>query len=197
MAAPGHRADIEAKIRSIANRLVRGKSARRTRTVWLSRIRTIVAVVGSTLTSIGLTNPLIALAAGREQSITATFSAWGGLPKYVSFVGVTIFLISAVLLALYTQAKIDEKATQSRAVADMFDRLEVKFEGVLDWREPIQQLNVFLEEAKTLESNNYHVMPRGDGYQNMIDDYVAKTIKQYSENWGDAPPESERKEKKK
>lgn len=196
MATPGQRPDIEGKISLIADRLVRGKDAKADRSIILSRVRAGAAIIGSTLTTMGLTNPLISLASGKDdQKLSAVFGAFYGLPKIFSFVGVAIFLVTAIALAFYRQAKIDDKAVQSLALSDAFDRLEIELQGGLEQLEPIQQLNVVLNSAKTLESSNYRIMPKRDNYGVRINNYVKTTIEQYCNHWGVSPPDSERREK--
>jgi hypothetical protein len=197
VAQPGQRPDIEGKISLIADRLVRGQDARADKSIILSRFRAATAIIASTLTTMGLANPLISLAAGRDdQKLSAVFDAFFGLPKIFSFVGVAIFIITAIGLAFYRQAKVDEKAVQSLALSDAFDRLEIELFGDLELAEPIQQLNVRLNSAKTLESSNYQIMPKRNDANNLrINNYVKKKIDEYCKFWGDSLPDSDRKEK--
>lgn len=198
MAQPGQRPDIEDKISLIADRIVRGQDAKADKSILLSRVRAAAAVVASTLTTMGLANPLFSLASGKEdEKLSAVFGAFLGLPKIFSVVGVTIFVITAIGLAFYKQAKVDEKAVQSVALSDAFDRLEIDLLGDLELAEPIQQLNVRLNSAKALESSYYRIMPkRNDDNSARIANYVRKRTAEYSRYWGSSAPDSDRKEKK-
>jgi hypothetical protein len=197
MATVGQRPDIEGKIGLIADRIVRARLAKKNRAIMLSRIRTGAAVLGSTLTTIGLTNPLVSLLSGKgNQSLDQAFSvAWFGLPKIFSFVGVGVFIATAIALAFYKQAKIDEKAIQSLGLVEAFVRLELDFERNLEQAEPIQQLNAVYNSAIALETSNFLVMPRRNGHKNLVDSYVQTTIRDYCRYWDPNPPAQERRER--
>ena len=197
MAIAGERPDIEGKVALISDRIVRARRANKNQAILLSRIRTTAAVVASTLTTIGLTNPLLALVSGNgEQTLNQAFSiSWYGLPKVFSFLGVVLFIIVALALALYKQAKIDEKAIQSLSLVEAFQRLEIDFERSLEQDEPVEQLNAVYNSAVALESSYFQSMPKRDGFKAAIDSYTQSTIGQFSRWWNNAPPQTERKEK--
>lgn len=197
MAMAGQRPDIEGKVALISDRIVRARRAKGNRAIFYSQIRTLAAVVASTLTTIGLTNPLVALVSGNgEQTLNQAFSmSWYGLPKFFSFLGVVLFILLALALALYKQFKIDEKAIQSLSLVEAFERLEIDFERSLEQQEPIEQLNAVYNSAVALESSYFQSMPRRDGFRAAIDSYTQVTIGQYSKWWNDMAPQLERKEK--
>ncbi len=197
MAAPGQRPDIEKKIVLISDRIVRAYQAKNNRSILLFRIRTAAAVIGSTLMTVGLENPLLSLASGKgDQTLNYTFGAsWYGLPKIFSFFGVGIFVLVAIALAFYKQAKIDERAIQSIALVDAFEGVESRLVLSLEDEEPIQQLNVVYNEAVALDSNNSKNMPKRDGFKSAIDSYAQTKINDYCKWWKDAPPPDERREK--
>jgi hypothetical protein len=193
MAVSGERQDIEDKIKPIADRLVRGKSAKDSRAVLAYRIRTWAVVAGATLTSLGVTSPLISMIS--DHGNVKISDVLGPFPKSVSFIGVGIFILVAIALAFYNKGKVVEKAIQSLALTDAFDRLEIEFQNGLEQPEPIPQLNLILGSAKTLESSFYQIMPKRDGYQQRIDQYARETIAQYCNYWGVAAPGLERSER--
>lgn len=197
MAMAGQRPDIEGKVALISDRIVRARLAKENRAILFSKIRTAAAVVASTLTTIGLTNPLLALVSGNgEQTLNQAFStSWYGLPRLFSFVGVVLFILVALALAFYKQAKIDEKAIQSLSLVEAFERLEIDFERSLEQQEPIEQLNAVYNSAVALESSYFQSMPKRDRFRTAINSYTKGTIDQYSKWWNDMAPQLERKEK--
>jgi len=196
MAAIGDRPDIEDAIAQIADRLVRGTKAQNNPEILISRVYQVTTVAASTLTSIGLANPLFSLLSGEGQKVTVSqaFNGWYGLPKLFSVVGVIVFVVVAFALAFYREAKIGEKATQSLGLIAAFERVEVDLQRCLELKEPMKQIGPIYEVAAALGTSYVQVMPKKENCREDIDKYTKTAIKDYCKYWGSTLPE-ERSEK--
>ncbi|MFY9820894.1 MAG: hypothetical protein WAM82_05895 [Thermoanaerobaculia bacterium] len=139
MAAIGKRPDIEEKIGLIANRIVRGRFAKKNKSVMWYRLNRVTAITASALTSIGLANPLLLLASDKgDITLSQAFNSWNGLPKWLSILGVILFIIGSIARAFYRQEKVEEKAAQSLVLSEAMDRLEVEMQRYLELPEPVE-----------------------------------------------------------
>lgn len=197
MAEPGQRPDIERKVAQISDRIVRGMQAEKDPAIKISRAYKAASLVASSLTSIGLSNPLIALITGDGKKITVSqaFESWHGLPKMCSFVGIVLFVVTAILMAFYKQGKVEERAVLSLGLFEAFKRLEVELVRHIEKIEPMEQLSSVYDTAIALESSYCQTIPKREDCKKIISDYTISMIRDYCNNWGIVSPELERREK--
>jgi hypothetical protein len=196
MAQPGERTDVEKKIEAIAPRILRGLAAKKNKEVMLYRLNKYSTLVGSTLTGVGLSNPLLsALAGGKNRpNVEEAFTSFNGLPIFFTVAGVVIFLGVILAKNIYASEDIEKKAVQSLGLYESVGRLKLKFEHYLELDEPMEQLGAVHETCIALEDTYAPIMPddeRLDGQ--LVGDYVGRMITTKSRYWVSEMPVTQRK----
>lgn len=198
MASRGERTDIERAIKSIANRIVRGKHARHNKAVKFYRVNRALTLVASTFTSIGVSNPLLTVLSGQSTTPTIgeAFKSFNGLPIIFSVIGVVCFIIVILLKQFYVEEGVEKKAVQALGLFESLVRLEVRFRNYLDLAEPSQQLVTIHESVMALEEAYAMIMPDEDNFDmTQVDMYVQRLIDVKCGNWNSGVQGDERRSK--
>jgi|GEM_PF-5598616 len=179
MANPGERRDIEEKVELIAERIVRGKEAKKNRVVFFYRLNRLATILASALTGMGVSNPLLTIFTGNSSGakLQEAFTSFNGFPIWLSVLGITIFVLLFVARQFFVEEGYEKKAIQSISVYESFVALETDFRGRLQNKDPMPKLNEIHENALALENSFAQIMPSDDSCVDKIQDYVNNLIK--------------------
>lgn len=196
MAKLGERCDIEEKVELIADRIVRGKAAKSNREVSFYRLNRGATLVASTLTGAGISNPILSIFAGRDNSpsITDAFTSFHALPAWLSATGVAIFLILLVVRQFYVDEGFEKRAIQSLSLYESFDALDTDFIGKLQVSQPIELIDPLHLQALALEKTFNLVMPKDRFYIQKVKDYVQDLLvtRNFCKYWSSTPTDDRR-----
>lgn len=187
--ASSSRAQIERKIKQVADRIVRGRHATDGWAVWFYQRHRIISVILSVLGTAGLASPQL-------FSKPTVESGWPAVGSW-SFVGGLLALIGAIALQLYNEFGVQKIAIQSLSAKQSYSLVETNLHISLGNEDPIKQLNALLEEANTLWRNFNEVMSKPPPeLDKEATDLTNDMLRQYQEHW-QLPASDERRRPRK
>src|ERR1041385_7662440 len=135
MAKLGERPDIERKIKSIGERIIKGKRCSKNSAVRWYVVHKYFRLFSSSLTSIGISHPLIN--AYGDQSTTPQFAEvathFVGWPIFAAIGGIAGYAGLVFFWKVFHNENIEQEAGRALGAADSFSQLEAKLEGALDF----------------------------------------------------------------
>lgn len=190
MAQSGERYDIEDAIRTIADRIVRGQRAEKSKEVKLYRWNkygtVIVTAIIAALAAAGISNPLALLSRDdqKPQTLESALKSFNGWPLVLLISGLILFILLFVAREIIKAKDLEKNANMALSLKDAFNILEGHFDGVLArTNEPLEQLGPLREAAIAISTYWANVMPSSADCQADIDNYVQRKIEQYCHGW--------------
>ena len=197
MAQPGDRPDIEQKIECIANRIVRGKLAKKNWDVKIYRLNRDLTVLASALGSAGLGHPILTVLSdqGETPPLSAALAQFSGLTMWISIAAGALYVAILLGKRFYQSGEVEKRAIQSLAAFEVFDRLEVQLAGALEVPEPLSQLSSLHEASVTLEMNYKSVLPDTKTCKQSMREFLADLVNEKSKYWRSRMPKVERRKR--